>query len=133
MTLSRCRTITVLTRILPVVAGMTGVACVTDGMNSSTTSSGNASAEPSIVTANDSGVGGRGPDIAETACVQCHGPGFLPVYKKSRSEWLVTIDAMVSQYGAMMGVGGSAYTLTPEERDILADYLADNFGPDAPR
>ena len=129
MTLSRFRMITVLTCVLPVAAGITGAGCAADGIDKTATLSGNAGADPSIVAANDSSPADGGHDIAETACVQCHGPGFLSVYKKSRSEWLVTIDTMVSQYGSMMGVGGTPYTLTPEERDILADYLADNFGP----
>lgn len=126
MRLSRYRTITVLTRILPVVAGMTGLGCAADGIDDTASLSGDASAEPSIVTASDSGAGGRGPEIAEAKCIQCHGPDFLPAFKLSRSEWLLMIDRMLVQYGAMMEGGASAAKITPEERDILADYLAGN-------
>ena len=74
---------------------------------------------------------GSGRDIAEAACIQCHGADFLPAFKKTRSEWLVTIDRMLSQYGEALG-GGFALTITSEERDVLADYLAGNFGPNGP-
>ena len=67
---------------------------------------------------------GPGRDLAEASCIQCHGPTFLPAFKMSRSEWAVTIDMMDDSYG-----GGS---LGPAERDVLVDYLASNFGPEAP-
>jgi hypothetical protein len=43
------------------------------------------------------------------------------MFKKSTSEWLMTIDGMVSRYGPEM---------TQEDREVLADYLASKFGPD---
>lgn len=109
---------------------MIGIGCSAGGIDGTATPSGIAGAEKSIVTISESESEGRGRDIVEANCIQCHGPDFLPVFQKPRSEWLVTIDRMLNQYGGMMSGGASALTITPEEREILADYLASNFGPD---
>ena len=61
-----------------------------------------------------------GRDLAN-GCIQCHGPDFLPMFEKSTSEWLMTINGMFDRYGGEM---------TQEDRDVLADYLASNFGPE---
>ena len=123
MTSLCCRAITVLVRVLLVGVGLTALGCAADG---TATASGNASDEESIVVAAESDSADRGSDLAETNCIQCHGPGFLTNFKKSRPDWVMTIDRMLSQYGGMMG----GVAITAEERDILADYLASNFGPD---
>ena len=123
MTSLCCRAITVLVRVLLVGVGLTALGCAADG---TATASGNASDEESIVVAAESDSADRGSDLAETNCIQCHGPGFLPTFKRSKSEWLLTIDRMLAQYGEMMDGGASAAKITPEERDILADYLAGN-------
>jgi hypothetical protein len=84
-------------------------------------------ADGTSVTASPSGGGsaelnppGPGRDLANS-CIQCHGPDFMPMFKKSTSEWSMTIDGMVERYGPEM---------TQEDRDVLADYLASKFGPD---
>jgi hypothetical protein len=43
------------------------------------------------------------------------------MFEKSTSEWLITFDGHVVKFGLEM---------TQEDRDVLADYLASNFGPD---
>ena len=75
---------------------------------------------------------GAGRDIAEATCISCHGPTFLPTHKKSNAEWLVIIDVMLNPSSAIQQGRESALTVTPEEREILADYLTGNFGPDSP-
>ena len=75
---------------------------------------------------------GAGRDIAEATCIQCHGQTFLPTHQKSNAEWLVIIDVMLDPRGAFQQQRESALAITAEEREILADYLASNFGPDGP-
>jgi mono/diheme cytochrome c family protein len=126
MTSSKFHVTNVLARILLVAAGITGAGCASDGIDAAATQSANANDQESIVTASEPDSADRGRELAEANCVQCHGPGFLPTYKQSKSDWLVTIDRMLTQYGEMMDGAASAATMTLEERDILADYLAGN-------
>lgn len=126
MTSSSCRVTIVSARVLLVVVGISGFGCAAIGKDDTAIPSGNAGADQSIVTASEPKPADRGRELAEVNCVQCHGPGFLPTFQKSTSEWLETTDRMLSQYGGMMGGGASVLTMTPEERDILADYLAGN-------
>jgi len=86
-------------------------------------------ADGTSVTASPSGEGsaelyppGPGRDLANS-CIECHGPDFIPMFEKSTSEWLITFDGHVVKFGLEM---------TQEDRDVLADYLASNFGPDDP-
>lgn len=114
------------------VTGLTSPVNAGDGRYTGGAQSGRPAKEGvELVAATELYPAGPGRDIAEAACIQCHGADFLPAFKKSRSEWLVTIDTMLSQYGEALG-GGSALTITSEERDVLADYLAGNFGPNGP-
>ena len=127
MTSSSCHvTNVVLARILLVAAGIVGVGCASARIDGTVTQSASASAQEPIVTNSEPASADRGQELAEVNCVQCHGPGFLPTFKQSRSDWLVTIDRMLTQYGGMMDSAASAATMTPEERNILADYLAGN-------
>jgi mono/diheme cytochrome c family protein len=121
MTSSSCRVTIFLARVLLVAVGITGISGAAGCIDATATLPGNASAEQSIVTASESDSADRGRTITEVHCDQCHGPDFLQAFQNSRSDWLVTIDRMEVQYGG---------TITPEEREILADYLASNFGPD---
>jgi streptogramin lyase/mono/diheme cytochrome c family protein len=75
---------------------------------------------------------GAGRELAETTCIQCHGQTFLPTHQNSKAEWLVIIDVMLDPSGGIQAGRETALTVTPEEREILADYLTANFGPDSP-
>ena len=75
---------------------------------------------------------GRGRDIAERTCMSCHGQMHLPSYKMNKIGWDAMIGVMLdpnARRGAMIQEGGAVGDITDEERDVLADYLADNFGP----
>jgi len=73
---------------------------------------------------------GPGLDIATVTCISCHGRSFLPSQHRSKPEWYALIDVMLNPAGAF--AQGSTIAVTAEQRDILADYLASNFGPDSP-
>ena len=73
---------------------------------------------------------GPGHDIAAETCISCHGKSFLPSHHKSKAEWHVMIDVMLNPAGAF--AKGSTLSVTAEQREILADYLVSNFGPDSP-
>jgi streptogramin lyase len=75
---------------------------------------------------------GPGRDLAEGTCIQCHGQLFLPTHKKSKPEWLVMIDVMLDPNGGFQTERSTALGITPEEREILADFLTTNFGIDSP-
>jgi virginiamycin B lyase len=84
---------------------------------------------------------GPGRDLMERTCHGCHTPNMFsynairrypsgrPLHDKA--GWAITVDRM--HKGVAFGVAGRpSYfdpdLLTQEERDILVDYLADNFG-----
>lgn len=62
---------------------------------------------------------GKGKDLVASTCQQCHGLGLITDSHRSLSEWKDTIGNMISN-GA---------SLEPDEVDIVAQYLAKNFGP----
>jgi streptogramin lyase len=72
---------------------------------------------------------GPGHDIAVVTCISCHGQSFLPGQHRSKGEWFAIIDVMLNPVGAF--AQGSTITVTPEQRETLADYLTSNFGPDS--
>jgi streptogramin lyase len=74
---------------------------------------------------------GQGRDIAERTCMSCHGQLHLPSYKMDKSGWDAMIGLMLdpnARRGAMIQPGAGVGTVTPEEREVLAEYLAENFG-----
>lgn len=73
---------------------------------------------------------GPGRDIAAETCISCHGRSFLPAQHRSKAEWTAMIGIMLNPAGAF--AQGSTMSITPEETEILADYLVTNFGPDSP-
>lgn len=75
---------------------------------------------------------GPGRDLAERTCIQCHGQTFLPTHKKSKDEWLVMIDVMLDPNGGFQVGRETALTVTPDEREVLANFLTNNFGKDGP-
>lgn len=84
---------------------------------------------------------GAGKKLAETTCIACHGQAFLPRFHFGEAAWDAMIGLMLdpeavtrsgTQRGAMITGDGSVPGINPEERAVLAKYLADNFGPDSP-
>jgi len=73
---------------------------------------------------------GPGLDIATVTCISCHGRSFLPGQHRSKAEWHAMIAVMLNPAGAF--AKGSTLSITTEQREILADYLVSNFGPDSP-
>ncbi len=73
---------------------------------------------------------GPGLDIATITCISCHGGSFLPTQHRSKAEWIAMIGIMLNPAGAF--AQGSTLTVTAEQTEILANYLASNFGPDSP-
>lgn len=84
---------------------------------------------------------GPGRDIMERTCHGCHSVNFYPYnlpraysggrVDKDKAAWGVTVDRM--HKGPAFNRPGKASMfdpalLPPEDRDILVDYLADNFG-----
>lgn len=89
---------------------------------------------------------GRGRDVLERICLGCHTvqlfaynavrvyPAGRPLH--DRAGWAATVERM--SRGAAFGVKGKASMfdeklLSAEDREALVDYLAKNFGPDAPK
>lgn len=92
---------------------------------------------------------GPGRDILERTCFGCHHTQLLAfntprIYgggraKKNKATWAFTVDRMHKRVPAQWGgiaLGRASMMdtalLPPEDRDILVDYLAENFGIDAP-
>ena len=89
---------------------------------------------------------GPGRDVLERACHGCHTVQLFAYNSSSRrfpagrapkdkAAWAVTVDRM--HKGPAFGVPGKASMfdpalLPPKDRDILVDYLAENFSFDAP-
>ncbi len=77
---------------------------------------------------------GSGRDIAERTCMTCHGQMFIPSFKMDKLAWNAIIGMILdtnARRGAMIQEGSGVGDITDEERNILSDYLADNFGPDS--
>jgi len=89
---------------------------------------------------------GPGRDIMERTCLACH---HVQLYafntprtygggraKKNKAAWGVNVDRKIKRMGWGTALGRSTHfdpaLLPPKDRDILVDYLADNFGVDAP-
>ncbi|MEE8306970.1 MAG: hypothetical protein V3R81_06865 [Gammaproteobacteria bacterium] len=93
---------------------------------------------------------GPGRDIMQRTCLGCHHVQLFAFNtprtygggraKKNKAAWAYNVDRKIKRLpGPMMGgvaLGRSTHMnpelLPPEDRDILVDYLAENFGIDAP-
>jgi streptogramin lyase len=75
---------------------------------------------------------GPGRDTAERTCMHCHGQAFLPGQKHERAEWRVLIDAMLNAPPGRDAAAVKTDSVGTAEREVLADYLAKNFGPRSP-
>ena len=88
---------------------------------------------------------GRGRDLLENICMGCHTPNVYaynydrryasgrPLHDKD--GWAITVDRMYKGVAFQNPAKASYFDdalLPPADYDILVDYLATNFGPDAP-
>lgn len=64
---------------------------------------------------------GPGLDILQRSCVGCHDIYMITTKHKSREDWATTIEIMAAR-GA---------EITPEEMQIIEEYLSQNFSKDA--
>jgi cytochrome c5 len=63
---------------------------------------------------------GAGKAAAEAACLSCHSSDIIRQQRLTKAQWTGTLTKMVN-WG----------TVIPEDqRDVLLEYLAKNFGPD---
>ena len=62
---------------------------------------------------------GAGREIVERTCSQCHSLETVLRTRLTRKQWEARIDAMIAK-GAK---------LSDEDIDVIADYLAEHFGP----
>jgi mono/diheme cytochrome c family protein len=60
---------------------------------------------------------GEGLDLIQRSCVSCHDIYMITTKRKTREEWS-TIVGLMADRGA---------DVTPEEMQIIADYLSKNF------
>ena len=89
---------------------------------------------------------GPGRDIMERTCLACH---HVQLYafntprtygggraRKDKAAWAYNVDRKIKRSGWGIALGRASHfgsdLLPPEDRDILVDYLAENFGVDAP-
>ena len=68
---------------------------------------------------------GPGRDIAQ-ACLVCHGPDWLSTRQFNESAWNSAINDMIRR--GNVRVPGS---FSPDEREVLVQYLTQNFGPNS--
>lgn len=61
-------------------------------------------------------------ELFESVCSGCHTLERVKMQQRSKQEWRESTAAMIDQ-GAV---------LTPEETNMLLDYLTKNFGPEKP-
>ncbi|MFL2770392.1 MAG: carboxypeptidase regulatory-like domain-containing protein [Rhodospirillaceae bacterium] len=78
---------------------------------------------------------GPGRDILEEWCIVCHGVNFIPRQPTFREGWEAHIDFMTNV--SAWGREGAASMMPPEalaggKRELVLDYLSENFGEDKP-
>jgi virginiamycin B lyase len=77
-----------------------------------------------------------GRESVEKSCVYCHTANFIAGSPRSREEWQKAIALMNGDNQAETGYEGALLprsTFTEPQWTTLLDYLARNFGPNAPR
>lgn len=68
---------------------------------------------------------GEGRKIVERTCIGCHGPNYLPSHQWSAEQWNSAINLMMEGDAPAI----PAALLPPDRRQVLVNYLVDNFGP----
>ena len=68
---------------------------------------------------------GPGREEVFYACDACHSIRLVTQQRLSRPRWDQLLDWMVAEQGMAQ--------LTADERRVILDYLAANYGPDVPR
>lgn len=61
----------------------------------------------------------QGEVLLEERCTECHALDRVTQVEQTRAEWQATVEDMIEK-GA---------TLNDEEKGVLVDYLAENYGP----
>ncbi|MGC9358138.1 MAG: hypothetical protein ACP5GX_09730 [Anaerolineae bacterium] len=61
----------------------------------------------------------QGEVLLEERCTECHALDRVTQVEQTRAEWQATVEDMIAR-GA---------TLNDEEKGVLVDYLAENYGP----
>ena len=72
---------------------------------------------------------GAGRVVAEKTCIRCHGVNFLPSRQWSGAQWSAAIDMMAGTRQMPQGIQIQPEDMSPQEREILEQYLVANFGP----
>ncbi len=84
---------------------------------------------------------GRGRELLENICMGCHTVQLFPYNYdrryasgrpvKDKAAWAITVDRMHKALRLGKAPNFDEDLLTPEDREILIDYLATNFGADS--
>lgn len=64
---------------------------------------------------------GPGLELIQAACIGCHDVYMITAKRKTPAEWATTVQVMAAR-GA---------EVTPEEMQVIAEYLSQNFSKDA--
>jgi len=67
---------------------------------------------------------GLGREETFYACVPCHTEGRIVRKHMSRDDWAATIDSLTEH--------NEVPPLEDDERELILDYLAENYGPEMP-
>jgi mono/diheme cytochrome c family protein len=74
----------------------------------------------SLARAQDNLPAGKGKDLLQMICADCHGLDVITAQRATKDGWASIVDSMVSR-----GASG-----TKEQLDTIIDYLAKNFAPE---
>lgn len=69
---------------------------------------------------------GEAKQILTTRCLICHGMEREDAIRATRQQWLQILEVMRVYMKEQLAV------ISDQERDLLADYLVNNYGPDIP-
>jgi virginiamycin B lyase len=73
---------------------------------------------------------GPGREVLERVCMSCHGVTFFSVRQWDHAAWNAAID-MMSKRVDSMDTSVPPGKMSPKDRQLLLNYLATNFGPNA--
>src|SRR5262249_25453411 len=68
--------------------------------------------------------------VLERTCMACHGVNFFAQRQYDHAGWTAVVD-MMSRRIEGMDTRVPPGKLTPKDRLVLIDYMAENFGPNA--